>query len=82
LRNVVERASILCKSDTVGIEYLPEKLLATEESLKFGEFISLEKLEEMHIRRVLANAQSLQEAASILGIDQATLWRRRKQYNI
>jgi NtrC-family two-component system response regulator AlgB len=42
----------------------------------------LEKIEEEHIRRVLASAKSLQEAAEILGIDQATLWRRRKQYGM
>ncbi len=43
---------------------------------------SLEKIEEEHIRRVLASTKSLQEAAEVLGIDQATLWRRRKQYGI
>jgi len=31
---------------------------------------------------VLATAKSIQEAADILGIDQATLWRRRKKYGI
>jgi len=82
LRNVVERASILCKSDIIGVEYLPEKVLAIKEDVTSSEFVSLERLEEIHIRRVLANAKSLQEAASILGIDQTTLWRRRKQYNI
>jgi NtrC-family two-component system response regulator AlgB len=44
--------------------------------------VSLEKIEEEHIRRVLASTGSLQEAAGVLGIDQATLWRRRKQYGI
>ena len=39
-------------------------------------------IEETHIRRVLAGAKSLQEAADILGIDQATLWRKRKQFGI
>jgi len=34
--------------------------------------VSLEKIEEEHIRRVLASAKSLQEAAEVLGIDQAT----------
>ena len=34
------------------------------------------------MRRVLAMTKSLQEAADILGIDQATLWRRRKKYGI
>jgi len=82
LRNVVERASILCNSESVGIEYLPEKLLTAEECLKPGDLISLDKIEEIHIRRVLASTKSLQEAAEILGVDQATLWRRRKRYNI
>ena len=37
---------------------------------------------EGHIRRVLATTKSLQEAADILGIDQATLWRKRKRFGI
>ena len=82
LRNVVERASILCRSDLIGIEYLPEKLSSGNLPVQPGEMITLERLEETHIRRVLAHTKSLQEAAEILGIDQATLWRRRKKYNI
>jgi len=82
LRNVVERASILCNMETVGIEYLPERLYETEAYPGPGDLISLERLEELHIRRVLASTRSLQEAADILGVDQTTLWRRRKRYNI
>jgi two-component system, NtrC family, response regulator AlgB len=82
LRNIVERASILCNTELVGIEFLPEKLIGSEEGLKPGDLVSLEKIEEMHIRRVLASTKSLQEAADILGINQATLWRWRKRYNI
>jgi NtrC-family two-component system response regulator AlgB len=47
-----------------------------------GNLVSLDKIEEEHIRRVLAATKSLQEAAEVLGIDQATLWRRRKQYGM
>jgi two-component system, NtrC family, response regulator AlgB len=82
LRNVIERASILCKSESVGVEFLPEKLIPAEDCPKPGDLVSLDKVEEMHIRRVLASAKSLQEAADILGVDQATLWRRRKRYGI
>jgi NtrC-family two-component system response regulator AlgB len=82
LRNVIERAAILCKADHVGIEHLPAKMLAGETITKVGDLISLDKIEEEHIRRVLASTKSLQEAADILGIDQATLWRRRKHYGI
>jgi NtrC-family two-component system response regulator AlgB len=82
LRNVVERAAILCQTDHVGNECLPENLLPSDSGARLGDRVSLEKIEEEHIRRVLATTTSLQEAADILGIDQATLWRRRKKYGI
>jgi NtrC-family two-component system response regulator AlgB len=82
LRNVVERTAILCQSNRVGIECLPENLIPGESGTRLGDRFSLEKIEEEHIRRVLATTKSLQEAADILGIDQATLWRRRKKYGI
>ena len=82
LRNVIERASILCRSDRIGVEFLPGAISRAEAAPAAGNLASLEKVEEEHIRRVLASAKSLQEAAEVLGIDQATLWRRRKQYGI
>ncbi len=82
LRNVVERASILCPSDRIGVAHLPPAVSPRDSPLKIGDPVRLEKIEEEHIRRVLASAKSLQEAAETLGIDQATLWRRRKQYGI
>ena len=82
LRNVVERASILCRSDRIGVEYLPGAFSHAEATPAVGDLVSLGKVEEEHIRRVLASTGSLQEAAEVLGIDQATLWRRRKQYGI
>jgi two-component system, NtrC family, response regulator AlgB len=81
-RNMVERAAILCQADHVGIECLPESLLPSDSGARLGDRVSLEKIEEEHIRRVLAATKSIQEAADILGIDQATLWRRRKKYGI
>ena len=82
LRNVIERASILCQTDRIGVEHLPGTFSGTDAKPALGNMVSLEKIEEEHIRRVLAASKSLQEAADILGIDQATLWRRRKQYGI
>jgi NtrC-family two-component system response regulator AlgB len=82
LRNVVERGAILCQAERVGTECLPENLLPSDSGARLGDPVSLEKIEEEHIRRVLATTTSLQEAADILGIDQATLWRRRKKYGI
>jgi len=82
LRNVVERAIILCNNHKIGTEHLTESIKPVKPQSKLGDNISLSHLEEEHIRRVLASTKSLQEAADILGIDQATLWRKRKTYNI
>jgi NtrC-family two-component system response regulator AlgB len=82
LRNAVERAAILCAADIVGIEHLPVSIVRHAPSIQLGDFLSLEVIAENHIRRVIASTKSLQEAADILGIDQATLWRKRKQYGI
>jgi NtrC-family two-component system response regulator AlgB len=82
LRNVIERASILCRMDRIGVEHLPATFTGTGSAPAVGTMVSLEKIEEEHIRRVLAATKSLQEAAEILGIDQATLWRRRKLYGL
>jgi NtrC-family two-component system response regulator AlgB len=82
LSNVIERAAILCQADRVGLECLPANLLPSDSSSNIGDPITLEKIEEQHIRRILATTKSLQEAADILGIDQTTLWRRRKKYGI
>lgn len=82
LRNIIERAAIMCQSDLVGIESFPATLMPHDTRAHLGDPVSLEKIEEQHIRRVLIATKSLQEAADILGIDQATLWRRRKKYGI
>jgi NtrC-family two-component system response regulator AlgB len=81
-RNVIERAVILCKSEQVDVYHLPPNLSGTQPQVSIGDPVPIERIEELHIRRVLASTQSLEEAAQILGIDTATLWRRRKQYGI
>jgi NtrC-family two-component system response regulator AlgB len=88
LRNAIERGVILCRGDRVGIEHLPEGVRgsaggrAAMSPVAVGERVSLEALEEAHIRRILATTSSLEEAAAVLGIDAATLYRRRKKYGI
>lgn len=81
LENVVERAAILCRSEVVT----PELLFLADpdhQSLRVGDKVSLERLEEEHIRRIVAASATLEEAADILGIDTTTLWRRRRKYEI
>ncbi|NTW52910.1 MAG: sigma-54-dependent Fis family transcriptional regulator [Chlorobiaceae bacterium] len=83
LRNVVERAVILCSSSTIGVELLPETMaLVLQQPTRIGDRVKLETIEELHIRRVLSSVSSVQEAAEVLGIDKATLWRKRKQFGL
>ena len=82
LRNAVERAVILGSGDMIERGDLPESLAAVSAVPKIGDLVSLAAVEEQHIRRVMAGTGSLQEAADVLQIDQATLWRRRKAYGI
>jgi len=82
LRNTVERAVILGSSERIGKSDLPDNMALAAGTPAIGERVPLSTIEELHIRRVMANTASLQEAADVLGIDQATLWRRRKTYGI
>lgn len=47
-----------------------------------GADVSLQQLEEAHLRRIVARATSMAEAAQTLGIDQATLYRKRKKLGL
>ena len=43
---------------------------------------SLEDLEQRHVRQVLAESSTLEEAAARLGINVTTLWRKRKRWGL
>jgi NtrC-family two-component system response regulator AlgB len=82
LRNVLERAVLLSMGETIGVEDMPLHLTPTPTEPKVGDLVSLESIEENHIRQVLAATKSLEEAARVLGMDPVTLWRRRKKYGV
>ncbi len=82
LRNTIERAVILGNGERIGKADFPGNITPAAEPQAIGDMVPLSTIEELHIRRVMANTSSLQEAADVLGIDQATLWRRRKTYRI
>ena len=82
LRNAIERAVILGNDLLIDPHVFAPALRETERLPMAGDSLTLEELQEAHIRRVLASTASLQQAADILGIDQATLWRKRKQYGL
>jgi NtrC-family two-component system response regulator AlgB len=82
LRNTIERAVLLSTGEDIHAAHLPMRLKPAEPVPNVGDRVSLEKIEELHIRRILASTKSFDEAAKILGMDPVTLWRRRKQYGI
>ena len=47
-----------------------------------GEPLTLDQMEAEHIRRILASTATIEEAATTLGIDPSTLYRKRKKYGI
>ena len=82
LRNTIERAVLLSSGEDIHAAQLPMKMKVMEQTPNIGDRVSLEKIEELHIRRVLASTKSFDEAAKVLDMDSVTLWRRRKQYGI
>ena len=78
LRNVIERAVILTSDREINLADLTESVEPDSE-LRLGGNATLEQIKNEHIKRVIGNATSLEEAAKILEIDPATLYRRRKK---
>lgn len=84
LRNAIERAVVLSRGETIKQEDLPDSIFRPQTGPRAlpEPSASLEDVEREHIRRVLADAVTLEEAADTLGISVATLWRKRKRYGI
>jgi len=80
LENVMQRAVLLAKKGQIDLNDLPEEVRAATEHP--GQPISLEEMERLHIKKILQLAPDLSEAARLLGIDPATLWRKRKKYSL
>lgn len=86
LRNAIERATILCASDKIAPEDLPREQShdgnQNTSAIRPGADCSIEELEAEHIRLTVERMDNLQDAAEILGIDKATLYRKRKKLEI
>ncbi|MEX1116433.1 MAG: sigma-54 dependent transcriptional regulator [Akkermansiaceae bacterium] len=89
LRNAIERATILARGPKVEASDLPHPTPLSDTgiggdptSLGIGGEHSLDEIEHAHMTKVLGWAPSLNDAASILGIDKATLYRKRKRFGM
>ncbi len=84
LRNAIERGIILTSESLVGLADLPAQVGGSfpASSLEIGGAVTIDLLEAEHIRRVLAGTGTMEQAATILGIDPSTLYRKRKRYGL
>ena len=83
LRNVIERAVILAGGDEIALEDLPEEFSEPLDlRINVGARVTLDELEAEHIRRVIGFSKTLDDAARILGIDPATLYRKRQKLGL
>jgi two-component system, NtrC family, response regulator AlgB len=80
LENVIQRAVLLASDGTIDVIHLPDEVRNAGE--RPVQSLSLEDVEMHHIKRVLQHAKDYDEAATILGIDRATLWKKRKKFNL
>ena len=79
LENVISRAVYLAPGPVIQLDDLPEEFRS---GVPDASPVSLEEVEREHIRKTIASTESLDEAARLLGIDPATLWRKRKKFGL
>ena len=96
LRNAVERGVILATGPVIRLTDLPSQIgdlshinagmtadSGTEHDMgPAAKSLTLDQMEAEHIGRVLATSATMEEAATRLGIDPSTLYRKRKKYGI
>jgi len=86
LENIMERALALCDGHTIRTRDLPEDLGRVDLHIferPDSHLMTLEELERDYIRHVLHLSGGVKgDAARVLGIDRASLWRRMKKYDL
>ena len=83
LVNTMERCVIMSGAGPLDVEGLPAGIANYKPPNGSTTCLaSLAEMEKAHIREVILQTDSLEEAARVLGIDPATLWRKRKRYQL
>jgi len=92
LKNVVEQAVVLCKKDTIDIDFVRAILHESSEASDENTHVSVKRI--MPLKEAVAETEkqllemvkqietSSYKAAKLLGIDQTTVLRKLKKYNI
>lgn len=82
LENTVERAVVLCRSETITpLELMPVTKKVRAGKFEFGDaLVPLEEVERLYVERVLeAVGGNIERAARILGVSSRTLYRRNQR---
>ena len=86
LVNSLEHAAVMARGHEIEAEDLPDRIRARTTvptpTTEAETHLTLEQLERRGIEQVLAASRTLDEAARRLGINPATLWRKRKRYGL
>ncbi len=84
LENVIERALVLTRTETILPRDLPPEIqAASAEPGAEEEALSMKQVEKLHILKVLdITGWNQTEASKILNIGYNTLWRKMKEYSI
>lgn len=82
LRNVLERATLFTKADTIGVDGLKfDRWLNPEQSSDVEQ--SLSEMERRHILNVLKSHQGhVENAANVLRVPRSSLYAKLKKYGI
>ena len=83
LKNIIERAVILCDTDSILPEHLPNELqFAESKYFENSNDLTIEFIEKLHINRVLKETNgNKSETARKLGIARSTLEEKLKKYS-
>lgn len=83
LRNELQRIVVLWPARMVEPDAFSQRVLQrTLHKPRIGGKWSLEEIETEHIRKVLADTDTFDNAATVLGIEPSTLWRKRRRLGL
>lgn len=83
LKNVIERAVLLSSGEMLGVDLLPDEIRTPTKTIDTIAILTLEEVERNHILFVLKQADNNKsQAAKLLGIGTATLYRKLKEYGL
>ena len=73
---------ILWPSAVIEPAAFPERIAGSpDRGPEIGGPFTIEEIERAHVTAVVARSTTMEDAATALGIDDSTLWRKRKKYD-